>query len=342
MIAQGNYFAPLPSEMRRRQLLERLEAEQGVQWRDDCPTEVGRKIAAIIPELTNAAFRVFRLADKHRVFGSASGESGSGSEECLNGEGADEERLDAVAAVMHAFSYLSKTDQEDLGGSWGQQDADPPVYHFSELRDFVNDVLLAARVEWHYVEGQFVPRGNSVLHTGIVKPATILLDSDPVFTKASACFNKAITRLSENKPDVAITDAATALQEMFRELGIHGNSVSDQVNEAQRANIISKADRGLLKPIVDWVNGDRSERGNAHHHRDGDVSRADAWLMIHVAGALMVRLSNRDPRDIVASRQKRDEEAAEQERRTELQAKHDLAQEMETNGYHWNPQEPPF
>jgi len=73
-------------------------------------------------------------------------------------------------------------------------------------------------------------------------------------------------------------------------------------------------DRQLLKPIVDWVNSDRSDRGNAHHHRDGDVLRADAWLAIHVAGALMVRLSNQGLRDIPAARAKREQDAAEKAR----------------------------
>ncbi len=67
----------------------------------------------------------------------------------------------------------------------------------------------------------------------------------------------------------------------------------------------SAYDRSLLKPIVDWVNSDRSDRGNAHRYRESDATKADAWLAIHVAGALMVRLSNEEPRDIIAARDKR-------------------------------------
>ena len=148
--------------------------------------------------------------------------------------------------------------------------------------------------------------GRTVRHSEVVKPATILLDADPKFAKASAGFQTALTRLAENKPDVAITDAASAIQEFFRALGVAGNSISDQLDNAQKAHFISAADRQILKPIIGWVNADRSERGNAHHHRDGDVSRADAWLALHVAAALMVRLSNEDPREIVAARAKRD------------------------------------
>lgn len=67
-----------------------------------------------------------------------------------------------------------------------------------------------------------------------------------------------------------------------------------------------------MKPFTDWLNGDRSDNGNAHRFREGDVSKADAWLALHVAGALMVRLSNEEPREIMAAREKRrsDAEAA--------------------------------
>lgn len=119
---------------------------------------------------------------------------------------------------------------------------------------------------------------------------------EAVFAKASRSFLLALDRLAENKPDVAITDAATSLQEMFRALGVQGNSVSSQLDAATKSNLIAKADRNLLKPLVDWVNADRSTRGNAHHVRAGEASKADAWLMIHVVGALMVRLSTRETR----------------------------------------------
>lgn len=305
MPVSDNRFLPLPSEIRRRRLLSEKEATEGVQWKDDCPGQLGRKIVAILPLMTNATWRVYAGADSRRLFASDTSVNEFSTEDTLSGRGTDTDRLDCVAAVVYSFVRLSETDQEEVwnGGAY------PPEYDVEAFTNAVNDILLAARIEWHYSEGEFVQRGNSVLHAEVVKPASILLDSNPKFARASAGFNTAITRLSENKPDVAITDAAVAVQEFFRALGIEGNSISDQLNAAQRAKIITINDRALLKPILDWTNADRSNRGNAHHHRQGDATKADAWLAIHVAGALMVRLSNEEPRDILAAKAKRDAEA---------------------------------
>lgn len=268
---------------------------------------------AALRQVTNAVGHVLETSDTHRLINSASGAADLSSYNILDGEGNAEERLDVIAAVVLAFVWLSENDSEEVSVSvseWDNHRYELPTYDTSTFIGIVNDLLLGARVEWHYQEGQFVPRGNLILHSEVVKPATILLDADPKFAKASAGFQTALTRLAENKPDVAITDAASAIQEFFRALGVTGNSISDQLDNAHKASIISAADRQILKPIIGWVNADRSERGNAHHHRDGDVSRADAWLALHVAAALMVRLSNEDPRDIAAARAKRDADAA--------------------------------
>jgi hypothetical protein len=306
-----HFFAPLPSELRRRNLLAEAEAVQGVQWRDECPPEVGRKVAAVLRRATNAPWRVYQLADEHYVAGSSSGLASVDSERALAGQGSDLDRLDALAAVIYAFVTLGETDTEGVQEDYNNS-GESPRYETERFISSVNDFLLAARVEWLFSEGSFSQRGNSVLYADVVKPATILLDSSPQFARASAGFSAAITRLSENKPDVAITDAASAVQEMFRGLGVTGNSITDQLDAAQRMKVITAADRMLLRPIVNWINADRSERGNAHHHREGDVSKADAWLAIHVAGALMVRLSNEEPRDIVAARERREQAEAAQ------------------------------
>ena len=258
---------------------------------------------------TNVPERVYDAADSHRGVWGTDDEIELLSADQLQGAGSDENRLDAVAAVSYAFVRLSIEDDEYIEDGWRNSEA--PSYDTGAFVDTLNDILLNARVDWHFVDNRFVQRGNSVLHAEVVKPATILLSDLPVFTAASRGFNAAISRLSEGKPDVAITDAASAVQEFFRALGVDGNSLADQINVAERKKLITKFDRHLLKPFTDWLNSDRSEHGNAHGHREGDVTKADAWLAIHVAGALMIRLSNREPRDIVAARELRESEAAE-------------------------------
>lgn len=327
--------------------MAKLEAVRGIQWRDDCPPEVGRKVAALLRRATNAAWRVLRLAEEHWVAGSSSTVVTMEIERCLAGEGSEVERLDALAAVVYAFIELSRSDKELIEGDFNTPDEEPR-YEVDRFLTSVNDVLLAERVEWHFSDESFVQRGNSVMYADVVKPATVLLDSSPEFAKASRGFSAAISRLSDNKPDVAITDAASAVQEMFRALGVQGNSITDQIDAAARQKVITQADRQLLRPLVNWLNADRSDRGNAHHHRADDASKADAWLAIHVAGALMVRLSNQEPRDILAARERRDRADAARAVETvnheppEALAEFDPWTMTPEQVAQWQNQEPPF
>lgn len=258
---------------------------------------------AALETFTNMPRRVLDMADKRL------GEHNSKvwvSADRLRGEGEDHERLDALAAVINAFVWLSEHDEEWEDSGYGNRPDVEPQYNLDAFIEVVNDRLLHARADWLFEDGHFQERGNYVMHSEVLRPATILLGDDPAYKTASDAFQSALTRLSKGETDVALTQAATALQEFFRALGVEGNSVSDQLDTAQRQKVISPADRSLMKPLIGWVNADRSDRGNAHRHREGDVTKADAWLMMHVVGALMVRLSNREPRDIVAAREKRE------------------------------------
>lgn len=298
---------PLPSELRRRREQASAELESGIRWADGCPTSVGVEVMVALEALTNVPTRVLRSADQrlgeHRVQSWVSADR-------LRGEGDDENRLDALAAVVNAFVWLAEHDEELEDSGYSNRPDLDPEYHVETFIDVVNDRLLHARVDWVFEDGRFQERGNYVMHSEVLRPATILLADDPDFALSSAAFQSALTRLSRGETDVALTEAATSLQEFFRALDVEGNSVSDQLDNAQRTKVISGADRSLMKPLIAWVNADRSDRGNVHRHRAGDVSKADAWLMMHVVGALMVRLSNREPRDIVAAREQREVQAA--------------------------------
>lgn len=293
--------------MRRRRAQAVAELESGIRWVDGCPTSVGVEVMVALEKLANVPTRVLASADQrlgvHRINTWVSADR-------LRGEGGDEERLDALAAVVNAFVWLAEHDEELEDSGYSNRPDLEPEYHVDTFLEVVNDRLLHARVDWVFEDGRFQERGNYVMHSEVLRPATILLTDDPDFALASAAFQSALTRLSKGETDVALTEAATSLQEFFRALGVDGNSVSDQLDNAQRAKAISGADRSLMKPLIAWVNADRSDRGNAHRHRAGDVSKADAWLMMHVVGALMVRLSNREPRDIVAAREQREVQAA--------------------------------
>jgi hypothetical protein len=298
---------PLPSELRRRREQAATELDTGITWIDGCPVSVGAEIAAAVDELTNVSYRVYQRADRRLGFNASHNWV---SERRLRGEDDDIDRLDALAAVVGAFVWLADNDEEWEDSGYSNRDNYEPTYDLDTLIEVLNDRLLHARVDWSFEDGRFQERGNFVMHSEVLRPATILLADDPAFVQASAAFQSALTKLSKGETEVALTEAATSLQEFFRALGVEGNSLSNQLDNAANQKVISGADRGLMKPLIDWVNGDRSQRGNAHYHRAGDVSKADAWLMMHVVGAVMVRLSNKEPRDIVAAREKREADAA--------------------------------
>jgi len=306
--------------MRRRRDQAAKELETGITWLDGCPAEVGSEVVVALELFTNMPERVLAMADTRLNEHSSSMWI---SADRLRGSGNDEERLDALAAVINAFVWLAANDNELEPSGYSNRADTSPEYTADAFIEVVNDRLLHARVDWTFEDGRFQERGNFVMHSEVLRPATILLADHQDFAKASAAFQSALNRLSKGETDVALTEAATALQEFFRALGVTGNSVSDQLNNAQQQKVITKADRSLMKPLIDWVNADRSERGNAHHHRAGDVTKADAWLMLHVVAALMVRLSNLEPRDIVAAREKREAVAAaerEEQARVEREA----------------------
>jgi hypothetical protein len=43
-----------------------------------------------------------------------------------------------------------------------------------------------------------------------------------------------------------------------------------------------------FQKLVDWVSASRSDRGDAHSA--SNATRPDAWLVVHVVGALILRL----------------------------------------------------
>jgi hypothetical protein len=327
-MSSDNRFEPLPSELRRRKTLAEHEATMGLDLIDGCPVSVGRRVASALQILTDVPERVYAEADKRRGYAGDGSFISHPAEEVLGGEGGDTERLDVLAAVVYSFIWLAENDDEEVDSYNNYRSNSAPVYDAPKFIEVVNDILLHSRIDWAYEDDKFQERGNSVLHSEVVRPASILLDADPKFASASAGFQAALTRLSENKPDVAITDAASSVQEFFRALGVTGNSISNQLDNAQKAKVLSAYDRSLLKPIVDWVNSDRSDRGNAHRYRESDATKADAWLAVHVAGALMVRLSNEEPRDIIAAREKRMADAAAAKAEEERLAAETLAAEQ--------------
>ena len=90
----------------------------------------------------------------------------------------------------------------------------------------------------------------------------------------------------------AVTDAGTALQELLTELGCKGNQLGNLIKSASKMDLLAAHDAPLLDAIEKALNSvaaDRSETGESHHA--SDAGREDAWLIVHIVGAFVVRLA---------------------------------------------------
>lgn len=133
------------------------------------------------------------------------------------------------------------------------------------------------------------------MHDAVVAPTLFLLHSQPRFAGAETAYQKALKELRNRDPADAITDAATALQDVLLALGCTGNALGPLLKSAKSKGLLKGSDTPLTQSIsktVDWVSATRGE-GEAHTG-DPDISMSDAWMVVHVVGALVIRLSEAD------------------------------------------------
>lgn len=161
----------------------------------------------------------------------------------------------------------------------------------------VNEVLNSHRIAYRMVEGEIVPLSSDELHVAVVGPTLRLLVGRDDFAPAHATYLKALKEISHEDAGDAITDAATALQEALSALGCQGNALGPLINDARKKGLLAPHDEKLasgIQKFLDWVSADRSATGDAHG--DSSATLADAWLAVHVVGALILRLADEVPR----------------------------------------------
>lgn len=168
-----------------------------------------------------------------------------------------------------------------------------------KFADRVNEVLLAYRLKFRFVpdDSEIVPLDSMELHISVVEPALALLHGEPEFADAHGSYLKALKEISENEPANAITDAGTALQQILVTLGCQGNALGPLIKDAKTRGLFAGHDNRLVAGItnfMEWVSADRSEKGDAHKPGTEDLN--DAWLMVHIVGALIVHLAEESPR----------------------------------------------
>jgi hypothetical protein len=194
--------------------------------------------------------------------------------------GADDEAVPtAIEAIYLAMVHLS-------GNTYGPI-TQRAAYDFTER---VNEVLAEHRIAFEFRAGEMIPFSSKELQVTILNPALHLLN-DRRFDKAEKAYQDALGEIASGKAGDAITDAATALQELLVALGCKGNSLGPLLRSAKADGLLSSHDDALAKVLeaaIDWVSADRSNTGDSH--RADDARKPDAWLTVHIVGAIMVRL----------------------------------------------------
>jgi hypothetical protein len=164
------------------------------------------------------------------------------------------------------------------------------VIEFHEFGKVVHEILEEERVTFDFADGQMVPFESKELYQAVMEPAMKLLHNSK-FSEAEKAYQHALEEVTGGKPGDAITDAGTALQEILKALGCEGKSLGPLIKSAREKGLLVAHDAYMTKAIEDimvWVAADRNEMGDSH--KADKAMKEDAWFIIHVVGALVVRL----------------------------------------------------
>jgi len=211
----------------------------------------------------------------------------------LNGKAHPAEDVDAflqsvddeiVCSIIEAMGEVIKKTF-----SWNPYFVFDDYYFF----DHINDLFYEERLAFELVEGQVIERATEELHSAVVSPTLRLLAGRKEFGPIETAYRNALEEIADGKADDAITDAASALQETFLLLGCQGNALGPLIKDARSKGLLAPHDPTLaeaISKIADWTSAARSQMGDGHRGASA-ATRDDAWLTVHVVGALILRLA---------------------------------------------------
>ncbi|MCS5721082.1 hypothetical protein N1028_02370 [Herbiconiux sp. CPCC 203407] len=195
---------------------------------------------------------------------------------------------DMMPTVLEAWYFACQSSNVRL--TRGNRDLRPTY------EKLVNNLLREHRLSFEMVKGEMVPFSSRELHVEVVEP-TLRLLSEPTWAPVEAAYQKALSELSRGDAADAVTDAGTALQEALTLLGCDGNALGPLIKSAKQKKILSAHDAPMLEAIekvFHWVSADRSASGDGHNSSPAELE--DAWFIIHVVGAILVRVSKQTSR----------------------------------------------
>ncbi len=173
----------------------------------------------------------------------------------------------------------------------------PNPASYEKFTQEVMGILLRERISFEIIDGEMVEYASLALHALVTKPVLTLIGNSPKWEPVESAFHNALREISEGHAADAITDAATALQETLQILGCDGKTLGSLVNSAKDKGLLASQDINLTNAIesgLKWVAAERNERSDAHKAEERPI--ADAWLIVHVVGALILRLAQEEGR----------------------------------------------
>lgn len=266
---------------RDREIAEREAAGENL-WTEDIGAPVRVRLIEVVRAFDDPLWRTHRVDLAEQVSGQVRRKLGFQIPEDVQSALAVEDPV----AILNWLGAAHDVIRQVIGERGAHQ--------FASL---VNHVFRQERVGFKFVDGSLVEFASDELSVGVVEPAVRLL-VDRRFEAAHGAYMNALREIAAGEPADAITDAGTALQETLSALGCHGNSLGRQAADARKRGLLAGHDQAMTDAIhkfIDWASADRSESGDGHKH--ADTALADAWLMVHVVGALIVRLADPELRD---------------------------------------------
>ena len=197
---------------------------------------------------------------------------------------------DMMPTVIEAMMAATR-DNSLTRNQWDRRDAS------SGFGVSVATILREHRVNYDLIDGQMIEFSSREMHEAVTAPMLALLAGRRDLANAERAYQDALEEISKGKPEDAITDAGTALQEALQALGCSGNALGPLIKSAKSAGLLAPHDGPLLdavERVAHWVSADRSESGDSHGAATATVD--DAWFIVHVVGALVLRLGQGGPR----------------------------------------------
>ncbi|WP_420623283.1 hypothetical protein [Candidatus Poriferisodalis sp.] len=243
-------------------------------WDDRDGRDAERLLSAITQEVSDAAGVVSRVAEVPELFGRQS------VDDFVDSIRDPDVSPAVILGLIEGFwRWQAVRDEEFIKRGPRSREL---------LRDRITEILDDHRIGFVFVDGDFLPRSGSIADQEILVPTVKFLTGDRAFADADSTYREALRAIQHGQPDEAITKACTALQSVLAALGC--GEGSDKLSKQIAASI----DNGLLakhdKPLEGWLTADRGNLGSAHPG-EGNAVREDAWLTVHVVGAIILRLA---------------------------------------------------